>query len=326
MRKQKLIKVAGYAAFGGVSLLLFFYFTFPAEAVGLRLVQEVQNMTGGDVTVSFDHVSLHRLSGISAEGVKIRKANDTGEVLELEVDEVTARLQLLSLLLFKVSTRVDVEIGEGGISALVTKTDDAVEIDLEIDAFDLAAVPALSKMAGLPLRGEIAGDLTVSVGFGSQGKGKTPLANQNQIAPERSEGEGKIEVKGLSFGPGAVAGFTIPTAVSLGEIAIGLEMKRGRAELTSLEQSGGDLSLQGTGSVNLRQSLRMSNLDTCLKLKVDESFSKKHPKLDSALQLAQVRFKKDGNGFINIKLGGKLTSPKPQRGLCQAERPKRERD
>jgi len=318
MTKNKLLRILGYVAFGGMSLLFFFYVTFPAEAVGQRLAHEIEKLSGGKVSVTFDEVSLYRFSGISAEGVKLKTIPDQGEPLEIEVDEMWLRLQLLPLVLLDISLSGGIGLGDGTIEAVVAKTGEGIEFEAEIDDLDFASPPLLSKMAGLPVGGKLAGKLDGVIGMAPQrlpGGKKGP----DQIAPEKSEGKASLTLHGLSLGPGTVQGFTIPAPISFGQLDMAFDMRRGRARMASFQQKGGQVALDVSGSTNLRRTVRSSTIDTCVKLKfTDDDYLKAHPKINTALQIAQVQLKKDGEGFLNIKHSGTIANPKRQRGVCRS--------
>ena len=301
---EKLVRIGGYVLFGGVSLLFFFYVTFPADAVGQRLAHEIEKLSGGGVTVTFEDVSLYRFSGIEAEGVKLKTNPDQGEALEVEVDEMWLRLRLLPLALLDISVSGGVGLGDGSVEAVVSKTGDGIEFEAEIDDLDFTQPPLLSRAAGLPVRGQLAGKLDGVIGVTPQrlpGGKKGP----DQIAPEKSEGKASLTVRDLALGPGRVQGFNIPAPISFGQLDMALDMRRGRARMASFQQQGGQVALDVSGSTSLRRALRSSTLDTCVKLKfTDDDYLKAHPKINTALQLAQGLLQKDGEGFLNLKHTG----------------------
>ena len=190
--------------------------------------------------------------------------------------------------------------------------------EAEIDDLDFTSPPVLSKMAGLPVRGKLAGKLDGIIGMAPQrlpGGKKGP----DQIAPEKSEGKASLTLHGLALGPGSVKGFTIPAPISFGQLDMALDMRRGRARMASFQQKGGQVAVDVSGSTSLRRTVRASSLDTCVKLKfTDEEYLREHPKINIALQLAQVQLKKDSEGFLNLKHTGTISNPKRQRGLCRS--------
>src|SRR5262245_688881 len=98
MLNNTILRNIGYVGFGIASLLIGLYLTFPAEAVGQRLAHEMQQRSRGKLSLSFEDISLYRLSGISAETVKVRTTKEGEQPIEVTLDAVRARLRLLPLL------------------------------------------------------------------------------------------------------------------------------------------------------------------------------------------------------------------------------------
>jgi type II secretion system protein N len=320
MDGRKLLRTGGYLLFGGFALLFFFYVTFPAQAVGQRLAHELQKMSGGKLHVTFDEVSLYRLSGVSAERVKIKTIPAQGDPFEVEVDELWVRLQLAPLLLLDVAASAGVGVGDGSVEIDLTDAGDKYELEVEIDNLDFATPPLLSDLAGIPIRGTLTGKVEGVISVTPQ---RLPgdKTGPPRFAPERSEGKASLTVRDLGIGPGSIKGFTIPAPVSFGQLDMAIDLQRGRARVASFKQQGGQVTLDLSGSTTLRRTVAASTLDTCVKLKfADEEYLREYPKINTALQLAQVQFQKDGAGFLNIRLGGTIGRPKRQRGVCRSGR------
>jgi type II secretion system protein N len=315
--QKKWVRVLGYVLFSGASLLVFFYFTFPAQAVGQRLSQEIQKTTNGSVNVLFTDVSLYRFSGIAAEKVKIRINSESGPPLELDVDGMHVRLRLLPLLWLSLSVNAGVDLGEGTIDGVISKGDETVDLDLEADDVDFMTPPILTKLAGVPIRGKLAGKVKAKVGFGT-GKGKAAEGARRGFLPEQSDGQASITIRAAGFGPGTVSGFTVPESLDFGQLDMAFDLKRGRLRIASFQQKGGQVALDASASSNLRGALSSSTLDACVKFKVtDEAYLAKNPKINTALQLATVQLKKDPEGFLHLKVAGSIGNARRQSGLCR---------
>lgn len=324
MASKKWLRTAGYVAFALATFLLFFYLTFPAGAVAQRMAQELSSYTGGAMTVTFEDASLYRFSGLQADNVKLRAAlgSDEGTAstpIDIELDNVWVRVQILPLALLDISVSAGARIGDGSLEGRVDTGGEGVGFELEIDELDFAESAILGKLAGLPVGGTIAGSATGTIGAGAAARGpKTAPAGAPGLAPDRSEGKASLTIRDASVGPGTVAGFTVPAPIGFGQIDIAFDMRKGRLRLASFQQKGGQVALKASGGLTLRRNLRASALDTCLQFKfVDEAYLTKYPKIGAALQLAQVELKKDGDGFMHIKHGGTIGSPRKQRGLCR---------
>ena len=317
---KKWVRTLGYALFGAGALFFFFYFTFPAQAVGQRLSQEIQRRTGGAVNIVFTDVSLYRFSGIAAKKVKIRTNPEVGTPLEIEVDGLHLRLRLLPLLLFSLSVSAGIDLGDGSIDGIATKVEDGVDLELELDDVDFMTPPILTKVVGVPIRGKLAGKIKTKVGYGTgKGKAKGVDNGPHGLLPEQSEGQASITIHSAGFGPGKVSGFTVPEALDFGQLDLTLDMRRGRLRVASFQQKGGQIALDASASSNLRAALKTSTLDACVKFKVtDEAYLAKNPNIRSALELAAAQLKKDAEGYLHLKWNGTMGDPRRQPGgLCR---------
>lgn len=324
------IRAMGYAAFALFSLLVSLYATFPAEAVGQRLAREIQKKSNGSLSVTFRDVSLYRLSGVEVEGVTLRStSSSSGKSMEIPIDEARVRLNLLPLFLLRVSASAEIEAGEGSIDATISKRSDAVTVDLDIDDFDLLQPPVLAKLAGIPIAAKVNGTASAKLAFGNEVVGKnstgTTVTN-NTIAflPDKSTGTMNLKMSAAKLGPGTLSvpfhgnnmDFSLP-GIELGDIDMELEMKDGRVQVATYKHTATQLTTQISGSVTLRRDVQLSNLDACVQVKGDNAFLEKNPKLKTALQLAEVQFRKDSEGFLNISMAGSLTHPDLRSGLCR---------
>lgn len=299
-KPQRLLAGLGYGAFALLALLVSLYLTFPADAVGRRLAHEIRVRTNGVYTLSFREISPYRLSGIHARDVQVRAMRAGQPPLDLRVDGVRARLRLLPLLLLRLSADVGVDLGDGSIDVRVTPEGDGdLTGSVELDKVNLASPPLVPRLLGVPVGGVI------------EGEAQTDWARD---VGARS-GRARIAIANATVGPGAVSGFTLPLT-ELGTLRPELVVEQGRLRVASFQQQGGQVQLKLAGAVSLRPQLETSQLELCLQLKPDPAYLRKNPNIETALQLAEVRFKRDPQGFLHIPLGGTLAAPLPRGGLC----------
>ncbi len=297
---RKLWLRLGYVAFGGVALLLSFYLTFPAQAVGQRLAHEVQRKTRGTVSMTFGDASLFRFSGVALSSVKMTVLRDGKEPLVLDFDEVAARVKILPLLLFRPAVHARLSLGKGTVDADITIKGNDWDVGLDIDDLDFTSPPMLPKLAGIPLNGT----LNVS--------GNVYLAEQQT----QSNGSLDIDLKGGSVGAGQLFGFTIPQ-VTLGDTTMKLEMKDGKARVTSFENKGGNVAFVLGGDLQVKSVINTSNLDACVAFKTtDPAWLEKNDKIKAAMTLAEMRFQRDPQLYFNVPLRGPLGNPTVGKGVC----------
>lgn len=290
-----------YVAFGFVALLVSFYLTFPAEAVGQRIAHEVQRSSHGKVSFSFANASLYRFSGVALSNVKVTVLQDGKDPLSLDFDEVAARVKILPLLLFRTAFHAKVELGDGVIQGDFTKHGQTVDADLDIDDLDFSTPPMLPKLLGMPLGGKL--DASGRISLGEQ--------------PNTANGNLTIDWRGGSFGPAPIMGFSVPQ-VLIGNLKAVLDLKDGKAKVTTFENNGGNLALNLGGDFTLKQQFDASTLDLCAHIKVtDAEWLARNDKIKSVLQLAEIRFQKDGQGALNIPVRGSIQKFDSTKGLCR---------
>lgn len=300
MSLGKIARGVGYGLFAVAALLVSLYLTFPAEAVGQRLAHEVRVRSGGAYTLRFKELSPWRLTGFAAEAVSLRVSRGPQPPIDIAVDDLKARLRLLPLLLARLSASARVDLGQGAIDVVVTpRGPGAVDADLSIDELNLASPPLIPKLVGLTLGGKLEGTATTE--WRPDAKATT--------------GKARFKLANASVGPGTVQGFTLP-ATELGTLEPELVIDGGRLRVASFKQEGGQIQVKVTGGVQLRPQVEQSQLDLCVMLKGDPTYLRKNPNMESALQLAEARFRKDPQGFLNIPLGGTVSEPVPRNGLC----------
>ncbi len=300
LQNKKLLTTLAYVAYGLGALLISFYLTFPAEAVGQRLAHEVQKQSKGKVSFSFGDASLYRFSGVSLSSVKVTVLQDNKDPLILDFDQVAARIKILPLVLLRIAVHAKLELGDGVITADFSKRGEVIDADFDIDDVDFTQPPLLPKLAGIPLAGKLSAS------------GSVYLAEQ----PNASTGNIELDLKGGSVGPGALMGFTVPQ-VTFGNLKAVFDLKDGKAKVTKFENGGGNLTLGFGGEIALRPKFDTSTLDLCAQLKADPEWLAKNEKVRSALQLAEIQFQKDPSGTINIPLRGSVQKPQPSKGLCR---------
>ncbi len=300
IQNRRLLSTLAYVAFGLAALLISFYLTFPAEAVGQRLAHEVQKQSKGKVSFSFGDASLYRFSGVALSSVKVTVLQDGKDPLLLDFDKVAARVKILPLLLLRIALHAKIELGDGVIHADFSKRGEVLDADFDIDDLDFTQPPLLPKLAGMPLAGKL------------DASGSIYLAEQ----PNASHGNIEIDMRGGSVGPGVIMGFTVPQ-VTFGSLKAAFDLKDGKAKVTKFENSGGNLTLGFSGEMALRPKLDSSTLDLCAQLKAEPDWLAKNDKMRSAMQLAEIQFQKDPSGTINIPLRGTLQKPQAGKGLCR---------
>ena len=303
-RPKKFVAAAGYFAFTVLSLLVSLYLTFPADALGQRLSHELQRQTHGQWLMTYSEASTYRLTGVQLENFKLTQHppvthESDAPALHLEFDQLHARLRLTPLLLLRLSADVGVYTHGGSLSARITPRKQVTDVLISADKFDLGFPPLAGQFIGIPVGGQLSGHIDAAL-FDD--------FHRTTVTADLTYDRGGI-------GPGAIAGFTLPH-IELGQIILAAELKDTKAHLTNFKQQGGNIALNIKGNTTLRQPLETSLLDLCLTLRADPTFLDNNPTIKTALQIAEVQFKKDPQGFIHIPLSGAMNSPQVGNVLC----------
>lgn len=298
--KTKAARIAGYVAFGTATFFLSLYLTFPGQAVGQRISYEVEKASAGAVTADVSRASLSFPLGVSARDVRVRVPREEGDDIQIVFDEASGGLDLLSLLGFSVRPRGTVKLGEGTISAAFS-TGATREIDATVSDLDLMKPPVVPTFAGLPVSGSL--------------NASSSLSMDND--PKNSSGTIELTLEKASVGPGEVAGFSLPEPLGLGRIDIKLAIEDGELKIKEYQQSPeAQVRLELSGGMTLNRRFMSSAMNSCVKFRFnDEELLKRLPKLETAVQLAGARFKKDSEEFLNIPLRGTLTRPRGGSGI-----------
>jgi type II secretion system protein N len=285
-----------YGAFAALAFVAALRWTFPSEAVKERLIYEA-GIRGWQIEV--DRVSAGGLLGIRAEGLKL----DNASGLAVPVDDVTASLRLLPLLVGRRSISFDARMWEGSIRGTADLSGDERRLVAHVSGVDLARALPLRKASGADLLGTLRGDadLTLSSAPAARPTGRVDLA---------------VEGAGISGGqlpiPGMTA-FPLPR-VGLGELSAAVKLADGKATFEKLETKGGDAELrtEGLGFV-VQPRMEFAPLYGKAKLKVQDAFwGKSGTQGFKGLAEAALASAKGSDGAWSFTVTGSVGHPRVQ--------------
>jgi type II secretion system protein N len=285
---------AAYAAFAVVAFLYALHATFPAAAVAQRLAAEAA-AAGWKLNAADSEPA--GLAGVRMTGVTLQR----GGGARFGVDSITARLQLLPLLLGRRGVDFDARLFEGRIDGAAVVSSGARTIDATISGVDLSRAPALREAIGVALAGTVRGDVDLTL---------------DTRDPAKSSGSLALTVEGAAIQPGQLpvpgmaSGLTVPR-VSLGTISAQAQVREGRAAFERLEARGGDLELTGQDFyLALQPRLAQAPLAGRARLTVQPAFwnqpagAKLRPVAELALQSAR-----GPDGAYGLQVYGTLGRP-----------------
>ena len=164
---RKVLKFMGYSTFFWTFFWLFAYLTFPYERVRDRIVQEIEfpkdargNRRPSGYQVEIIELSPSWFTGIEAHGVRIIKPGEGEEpTVDVLLEEVNARVSLLSLLTGTVAVTFDAHLAGGAIEGEVEYGDaSALQLNI-VEPVRLQRVSIIRAFLGLPLGGTLSGDI-----------------------------------------------------------------------------------------------------------------------------------------------------------------------
>ncbi len=170
---------------------------------------------------------------------------------------------MLSALFGNTSVRFHVDAFGGSAGGLYEVDGKGKNVELTLDAIDLAQIPMVADVIGLPAEGKIAGTISIALPESKASKGTGAIAlDLSDVAV----GDGKAKLKGQ---------LPLPRLV-VGDVKIAAEAKDGQIKISKLAASGKDLELQGDGRIQMRELATESLLDVNVRFKINDSYRGKN--------------------------------------------------
>jgi type II secretion system protein N len=233
-----------YGGFALVAFLIALRWTFPAEAVRERLILEAGvrgwQFEAGDVAPG-------GIFGVRAR--EVRLVDQSG--LAIPIDEVTASLRPLPLLIGRQVLNFDGRLYEGRIRGTADLSGDVRNVSVRIEDVDLSRAIPLKKATGMDLQGKLGGTAELTV---PQGPADRPTGRIDLTVAEAGIAGGQLPL------PGMASGLTLPK-IALGAVTAAVKLAGGKADVEKLEARGGDAEVQSEGlSVTLQPRLEYAPL------------------------------------------------------------------
>jgi len=222
--------------------LVFLLVTFPHEMVLRRLVNHLNR---GPLGLSFGTAGIAPLKGYELGGFRIG-GDEEGQTPVLETSKVWIRPQFGELLRGNpYAMSITSELYGGTLEGSVAYKDGGIAGTLEWKDLNIGRYRALTSQLE---EGEIAGRLSGNVTFDARG--------QNF---QQGQANGDIELNGAALTKAKINGWPIPD-LQLKQTRAKFKVSGGRLDLTDLTSSG-DVSLQGSGQILLKEPVGESSLN-----------------------------------------------------------------
>jgi type II secretion system protein N len=296
---KKILKWAGFPLFFLFCFVFFAYKTFPYEKLSDRIVQEAAAQGYEVEIVDLTHSGL---TGLELENVRVvlPPEDEDSPPLDVIFDQLEIGTTLLSLLSSTKTYEFVAELGGGEVDGEVTRGEESLAVDVGIDDLTLEAVPALRRFTKVPLTGVMNGEIELSM--------PADVAD--------SSGDIEVSIEGLSIGDGKTqidipgwGGLTLDKA-DAGNLELVGVIEDGALRLEEAKSHGPDLKLDAVGSVNLRQPLQRSDLNMMVRVKIEDAYMSRSPKVATMFELASSGLKAalTPDGAIQYSLVGPMGS------------------
>ena len=215
---------AAYAAFALASFLFALRQTLPVQAIAERL--EVEAAAAGWQLRTAD-VAPAGLVGLRMDAVTLESADGA----RIPLEQVTAKLRLLPLLIGRRSLDFDLRLWDGRVAGLLEQARGSRRIEAKVEGLNLGRAAAMRKLAHVDLAGTANGDLSLAL---------------NEREPAKSTGRLDLTVAQAAINGGEVpvaamggGALTLPR-IGLGTITAKAEVKDGKAVFDALSAKGGE--------------------------------------------------------------------------------------
>jgi type II secretion system protein N len=294
-------------------LVLFCSWTFPYNKLKdniTRTFNAQQRLAGSHNELEIDDMGSSFITGVKMKGLRVEGASaEAGKPpSEMRIDEVTARISLLPLLIGNRDVSFHAKAFGGTVDgSFDDHGEKEKDFSTKIDSIDASQLTPLVELIGLPLEGTLSGSIKIEMP-----EGKASKAN----------GTVSLETDGLAIGDGKakLKGALALPRVNVGSLAIAGEAKDGVLKVTKFGASGKDVEIQGDGRVQLREIAMESSADLNIKFKINDAYRTKSDVTKSLFgspgstapalfELADARVKqsKRPDGFYGWRARGMLS-------------------
>ncbi len=284
-RFVRVLKFLAFPAFYLACLGFFFYLAFPWDRLKDRLIAEFQAAQKGKDAgrrLEIDELDSYWFTGVEAKGVRLYlppsddaaasaagpfgagadKDKPAPKESVIQVDDISARFQLLPLFLWRFRVKFSAHAFNGNIKGTVPIGGASGPVELELDEVDLSAIDIIKDTIGVPVKGIAKGSLELAAEGGKFSKSN---GSMELTVAGVAVGDGKSKIKGQ---------IALPEA-KLGDLVIAAEAKDGILKITKLEANGTDIELAGDGKINVKENINTSTADLYVRFKFTDAYRTK---------------------------------------------------
>jgi type II secretion system protein N len=302
----------GYPLLYVFLLVLFCSWTFPYGKLKDKVTRGFnaqQRASGSREELDIEDMGSSFITGVKMKGVRLTapSAEPGKSASETKIDEVTARISLLPLLIGNRDISFHAKAFGGSLDGTFDDHGEKEkDFSAKIDTMDLSQLTPLVEAVGLPMEGTLTGTVKIEMpeGKASKASGSVSLETDGLAV-----GDGKAKLKGALALP----------RVNVGALAFVGDVKDGVLKVTKFGASGKDVELIGDGRIQLREVATESNCDMNVRFKINDAYRTNSDVTKSLFgapgstapalfELADARVKqsKRGDGFYGWRVRGML--------------------
>jgi type II secretion system protein N len=222
------------------------------------------------------------------------------------IDEMYGSVSLLRLVFGRVAGSFGATMKGGTMEGSFSSSEAEQSLELELEQVEVADVPMLSDLAGLPLKGTVDGTVEVTL---------------PEKKPAKAEGKIELNLSNLAAGDGKAK---VLKAIALPELKVGnvnlhATITDGRVKIENVSAKGTDFEMTVDGSLRLREPLTLSILDVGLRFRFLDSYKNKNDitkglfganNVPGLFEMDEkVRRSKREDGFYGWRVAGTLSKP-----------------
>jgi type II secretion system protein N len=302
---RQILRWTGYPLFFLACFIFFAYQTFPYDRLADRLVQ-LARAEGYELEIV--DLTNAGLTGLTFENLRVvmPAEGDGSAAGEVVFDELTVSTSLFSLMSDTKSYSFDAELAGGEADGDVSLGEDSLEVEVDLEDIDLAALSILRKFTKVPLTGVLNGEIALTM--------------PSEVA--ESTGDIEISIEGLSIGDGESqldipgwGGLTLDKAEA-GNLEFVATIEEGSANIERATAHGKDLELDVLGRVRLQRPLKNSAPNLMFRVKIQDAYKERSTKVATMLELASAGLKaaQTADGAIQYTVAGTFAGRLRPRG------------
>jgi type II secretion system protein N len=298
---------AGISTLLGLLFSTFFWVSLPRRALAWRIAHEARSV---GFLVDVDDVWVSPFGAVVLRDVTWNFAPTHPEQVPVPFVVDTLRLDVSMwrwMLLGELRLDVDGVLDEGHLKATYARSASETRIALDLEELPLYGVPKLQQSVGAPVRGEFSMhvDLTVPENAWSKATGSIEF---DCTACRIGDGQTKLYV--AKSGTMLEQGVTVPE-IELGTLVARFDVSDGVAVAEEFVAESDDITLKLSGRIEMRDPLRMTNLNLALKLLFKDALQSQNENIRLLVATASKSAKLTGReeGWLGFKVTGILAAP-----------------